>query len=149
VVEKKFTKRDGKPFAATVLEDFTGNIEIVFWSEAFTKAAAMMEPGKVVAVTGRLDKRDEVMKISGAEVKLLKPSPKESPVVLMFEESSITETDMLILAETLREFPGQRPVEIEFQRADGCIIRLRAGDGFRVNVGPELKNKLGPRLKGE
>ena len=36
-VEKKFTKKDGKPFAVVMLEDLTGSLEIMIWSEAFAE----------------------------------------------------------------------------------------------------------------
>jgi DNA polymerase-3 subunit alpha len=37
-VEKKFSKKDSKPFGILVLEDFTGSREIVMWGESFVPA---------------------------------------------------------------------------------------------------------------
>jgi DNA polymerase-3 subunit alpha len=48
-VEKRFTKREGKPFAVVVLEDLTGSLEVMIWNETFTKCAAQLEPGAVVS----------------------------------------------------------------------------------------------------
>jgi len=44
-VEKKFTKKDGKPFGVLVLEDFTGSLEITAWEDVFTKNASLLVPG--------------------------------------------------------------------------------------------------------
>ena len=36
-VEKKFTKKDSKPFAVVVLEDLTGSLEVMIWNETFNE----------------------------------------------------------------------------------------------------------------
>ena len=48
-----FTKKDSKPFAVVTLEDLTGQLEIMVWSEAYLKAQQHLVPGAVVTVTGR------------------------------------------------------------------------------------------------
>src|SRR5205823_10907673 len=58
-VERRFTKKDGKPFAIVVLEDLTDQIEVMIWNEAFTRVQKHLEPGTVVSLTGRLDLRDD------------------------------------------------------------------------------------------
>ena len=40
-VEKKFTKKDGKPFAVIVLEDFTGQIELTAWDDVFADKGSL------------------------------------------------------------------------------------------------------------
>ena len=74
-VEKKFTKKDGKPFAIVVLEDLTGTIEVRIWSEAFAKCSQHLEKGEVVSMTARLDRRDEALALVASEVKPLKAPP--------------------------------------------------------------------------
>ncbi|MEO7318870.1 MAG: DNA polymerase III subunit alpha, partial [Chthoniobacteraceae bacterium] len=57
-VERKFTKKDSKPFAVLVLEDLTDQLEVMIWNETFTKSVALLEAGNVVSITGRLDLRE-------------------------------------------------------------------------------------------
>ena len=57
--EKKFTKKDGKPFAVIALEDFTGQIELTAWDDVFAEKASLLNPGSVISVTARLIRRDD------------------------------------------------------------------------------------------
>ena len=77
---KKFTKKDGKPFAIVILEDLTGAIEVRIWSEAFAKCSQGWEKGKVVAITACLDRRDDALALVASEVKPLKaPQASSAP----------------------------------------------------------------------
>ena len=40
-VEKKFTKKDGKPFVVIMLEDFTGQIELTAWDDVFADKGSL------------------------------------------------------------------------------------------------------------
>src|SRR4029453_3880675 len=94
-VEKKFTKKESKPFAVVVLEDLTDQIEGMVWNEAYTKSQQHLTQGNVVFITGRLSLRDEGPRLSGDELKpLKKPAPREAPIVLRFD-SNTSEADLL------------------------------------------------------
>src|SRR5216110_1842195 len=47
-VEKKFTKKDGKPFAVVRLEDLLDILEVVVWNELYLKVSDVLVPGRVV-----------------------------------------------------------------------------------------------------
>ncbi|MDP9292304.1 MAG: DNA polymerase III subunit alpha, partial [Verrucomicrobiota bacterium] len=49
-LEKRFTKKDGKPFAIARLEDLSGSVEMLVWSEAYQKNAAQLEIGRALSV---------------------------------------------------------------------------------------------------
>lgn len=145
-VEKKFTKKEGKPFAIVVLEDLTGSIEIMIWNEVFSKSSQHLEKGRVVAITARLDKRGEAVRLVASEVKPLKAlspgSASELPLVLCFNRERTTEDDLLELKKTLRQFPGPHPLQFEFVRGDGSHLRIQPDLQYRVNLLPELREKL-------
>ena len=46
-VDKKFTKREGKPFAVVWLEDMTGTLEVVIWNEVYVKVSEALVVGSV------------------------------------------------------------------------------------------------------
>ena len=152
-VEKKFTKKDGKPFAIVVLEDLTGGMEVMIWGETFAKCGQHLESGAVVSIAGRLDKREEPPRLVANEVKPLKKiEPREKPVVLNFHCGRATEADLLTVRDILWESPGKRRVELCFTgegpRWDGGRkLRLLPGEEFCVAWNAELENKLAPWLK--
>ncbi len=145
-VDKKFTKKDGKPFAVVVIEDLTSSIEVMVWSETFSKAQAHLVLGNVVAITGRLDRREEAPRLSPNDIKpLKKPAPADKPVVLSFQNGS-TERDLAAVREIVAQFPGPRGLELCFLDARGNRLRMRAGKRFGVALTTESEQRLAPWL---
>ncbi len=72
-VDRKFTKKEGKPFAVVWLEDLTGLLEVVLWNESYTPVAASLELGKVIAVRGKLDRREDAVRATAEKVRILTP----------------------------------------------------------------------------
>jgi len=155
-VEKKFTKKDSKPFAIVILEDLTGSVEVLVWNETFTKHGRLLEPGKVVAITARVDKREEAVRLAAAEIRAIAPSggtngnghalAPATPVLLRFRHPSTTEVQLIQLRETLVHHPGPRPVHVEFVNEAGRKVRMKLGAQFGVDLSPELQSRLGEWL---
>ena len=72
-LEKKFTKKDGKPFAVIVLEDFTGQMELTAWDEVFADKGSLLNPGAVISVVARLTRRDDSVRAIINTLSPLKP----------------------------------------------------------------------------
>src|SRR5213592_312252 len=51
-VEKKFTRREGKPFAVVWLEDLTDMLEVVVWNEVYLKISDSLAAGRVIEIRG-------------------------------------------------------------------------------------------------
>jgi DNA polymerase-3 subunit alpha len=146
-VEKKFTKKDGKPFAVVVLEDLTAGLEVMIWNEVFTKSQAHLVQGGVISITGRLDKREEAPRVVANEIKpLKKPAPSEKPVVLSFQRSKASEEDLAAVRDIVRQFPGPRAIELSFIDENGNRLRMRAGKEFSLSLTAESERRLAPWL---
>jgi DNA polymerase III subunit alpha len=152
-VQKKFTKREGKPFAVIWVEDLTDMLEVVVWNEVFVKASDALVPGRVIELKATLDKRDEALRATAVEIKLLAPensngagqvardASSEAAVLLQFS-SATTGDELREVRDILASSPGRRPVQLLFDRGDGNSLRLDAGTQFRVNFTPDLEEKL-------
>src|SRR5207247_3125872 len=68
-VEKKFTRKEGKPFAIVWLEDLMDTLEVVVWNEVYLKVSDILVPGRVVELEATLDRRDEVVGATAVEIK--------------------------------------------------------------------------------
>ena len=152
-VSRKFTKKEGKPFAIIVLEDLTGSVEAMVWNEVFTKCSKILEPGQIVSIAGRVTQRDEELRVVVNEVTLLKapkaePEARIGPVRLRFEMESLLPDELGRLRDILAASPGESPVELEFRRADGQCLLMRAGPSHRVALTPHLEAQLAGRLIG-
>ena len=163
-VDKKFTKKEGKPFAVVWLEDLTATLEVVLWNEVYVNISEALALGRVLSVQGTLDKRDDALRAVAQKAKLLAPgdnqrrSPNESngngmtkndaPLVLFFSPAA-SAAELREVQAVLAGSPGSCPVRLMFCRADGESLQMDAGTNLRVKMTPELREKLAPWLHGK
>src|SRR5204862_3645718 len=150
-VEKKFTRKEGNPFAVGWIEDRADMLEVVVWNEVYLKVSGALEAGRVVEIKGTLDKRDEVPRAVAQEIKTLssrKPNgateestDQESAVLLQFSAAT-TGDELREVRRILSSSPARRPVRLLFVRANGNALRLDAGAEFSINLTRELEEKL-------
>ena len=163
-VDKKFTKKEGKPFAVVWLEDLSATLEVVLWNEVYVKVADALVLGRVIAVQGTLDRRDDALRAVAQKAKMLNPSdnqlrsPNESngngraeetsPLVLYFSPAAGAD-EFRRVQSLLATSPGACPVRLVFCRAGGESLQMDAGLDLRVTLGPDLREKLAPWLQRE
>ncbi|MBA3962087.1 MAG: DNA polymerase III subunit alpha [Chthoniobacterales bacterium] len=172
-VERKFTKKEGKPFAVVVLEDLTGTLEVVLWNETYAPVASALEPGTVLALRGTIDKRDEAVRATAKKARVLTPenikqflTPNESDRVP--EEVVHGERELVDAPNEFRNGLGHAPVTLRFA-AGAAAAELRAvreilaaspgaqpvrlmltvqnGETVRIDVGAPLRVALTPALE--
>jgi len=141
-VEKKFTKKDGKPFGVLVLEDFTGSIEITAWEEAFTKNAGLLVPGAAISVNARVTRREDSVRATAGALAPLKPKASVKPVRLRLARSKVGEADLGTILDCVRRFPGPRPLILEFVHDDGRSVDVAAAEEFSVGDERGLAGEL-------
>jgi len=131
-VEKKFTKKDGKPFAIILLEDFTGAVELTAWEDAYTSNVELLKPGAVVAVSARITRREEAVRATANSFTALKPKASVRPVRLRLARGKLSETGLTDILEAVRRYPGKRPLVMEIVGDDGRALEFQAGEDFSV-----------------
>src|SRR6266446_3796420 len=152
-VEKKFTRREGKPFAVVWVEDLTDILEVVVWNDVYLKISDALAAGRVVEIRGTLDKRDDALRATAQEIKMFAPRKsngvteesanmlQEAAVLLQFSPAA-TSNELREVREILATSPGRRPVQLLFDRANGNSLRVDAGADFCVDLTRDLKAKL-------
>src|SRR5438128_2621074 len=152
-VEKKFTRREGKPFAVVWVEDLTDILEVVVWNDVYLKISDALAAGRVIEIRGTLDKRDDALRATAQEIKMFAPRKSngvtqesanmlpEAAVLLQFSPVA-TSNELREVREILATSPGRRPVQLLFDRANGSSLRLDAGAEFRVSLTRDLEAKL-------
>ena len=152
-VEKKFTKKEGKPFAVVWLEDLMDALEVVVWNEVYLKVSDILVPGRVVELKATLDRRDEMVRATAVEIKPLaavrgngaaarsEETSGISAIRLRFS-STATGDELRQVRKLLASSPGRHPVQLLFDRGNGNPLRLDAGTEFSVDLTPDLAEKL-------
>jgi DNA polymerase-3 subunit alpha len=152
-VEKKFTRKEGKPFAVVWLEDLMDVLEVVVWNEVYLKVSDVLVPGRVVELKATLDRRDEMLRATAVEIKPLAAARSNGATERSEDASQVSAIRLRFSSETtgdeLRQVrnilvssPGSHPVQLLFDRGNGNSLRLDAGAEFRVDLTPDLAEKL-------
>ena len=74
---KKIRTRKGDPMAFATLDDLTGSVEMLVFNSAYAKNSDMIEVDKVVIVRGRVDHKEDGVKLIAQEVTPFEPTPEE------------------------------------------------------------------------
>ena len=153
--EKKFTRKEGKPFAVIWIEDRTGTLEVVVWNDVYVTVSEILVPGKVVELRGTIDTRGDSLRATAQKVRVPTAnktngasngnggSPENSePAVLLQFSPATTSEELREVREILASSPGQRRVQLLFDRPSGEPLRMDAGSELRVNLTQDLEQKL-------
>jgi len=149
-VDKKFTRKEGKPFAVVWLEDLSGTLEVVLWNEVFVKVSDQLSLGQVIAIQGTLDKRDDAVRATAQKVKVLSVENTsgassngggDAAVLLQFS-ATVTGDELREVREILASSPGNRRVQLLFGRAVGEALRVDAGPDCHVDLTRDLEQRL-------
>lgn len=60
---KNVTDRKGRPFAFLQVEDLTGNIEVIAFSDVYDRNMGLLQPDAIVMIQGEINRRDAQPKI--------------------------------------------------------------------------------------
>ncbi len=165
-LEVKYSKKDNRPFATFTFEDFTGQIEMMVWSDEYEKFKDVLKVGSVLGLRCRCmkDQRTEGNRLTLGDAKPLlpkkarlanageagveapakpaaPPSPPK-PLVLRLDCRRHSLIDLDRIQEVLTQHPGELPVIFEFNYNGGRRIRLEAGDEYRVCQTKDLVQQL-------
>jgi DNA polymerase III subunit alpha len=145
---KKFTKK-GDTYLVATLEDLTGQVEVVFWPNTYRAAHEVLVEDAVLVITGRLEVRDESVKLTANRVS--SPDLSEAlgaPVVVSFAAEQCTADAVARLKDVLSHHGGVVPVHLRILQPDGSVRLYRLGDELRVErragLFGELKSSFGP-----
>ncbi len=147
-VDKKFTRKEGKPFAVIWLEDLTTTLELIVWNDVYAECADKLVPGNVVAVRGSLDLRDEALRATAQAIRSLTAQPAATtriaeftPLTLHFSATANSD-ELREVQAILARCPGPRPVQLIFVTPEGETLRVNVGAAFGVAVSAEVEEKL-------
>jgi DNA polymerase-3 subunit alpha len=129
---RKFTKK-GDQMAVFVLEDLDASIEVTVFPRTLSEQGHRLLDDAIVAVKGRLDKRDESrVSFIGQTITVLDglEAGPALPVRLRLPATSLDELKIQRLKRILRDHPGDSPVLVDL--GHGKVLRL--SDEFRVDL---------------
>ncbi|NQY57141.1 MAG: DNA polymerase III subunit alpha [Ilumatobacteraceae bacterium] len=129
---RKYTKR-GDQMAVFVLEDLDASIEVTIFPRTLAEQGHKLEDDLIVAVKGRLDRRDESrFGVIGQTINVLSglSDGPAAPLRLRLPSAALDELKIQRLKRILREHPGDSIVMVDI--GQGTVLKL--ADEFRVDL---------------
>ncbi len=145
-VQHRIARSSGNQYAQVTLEDFSGEISIMFMGKTYQEFRDLLVEDQTVTIRGRVSRRDEEVVLQGFSIETIEQGRDRGGVLqLSLTEAMATREKLMQLANILEAHPG--PVEVQ--------VKLTAPSGVnhfmlpqRVRVGQdlfgELKALLGP-----
>ncbi|KRA25831.1 DNA polymerase III subunit alpha [Microbacterium sp. Root61] len=150
-VQHRVAKQSGNPYGMITVEDFNGEVTVMFMGKTYTEFQSMLIADSIMVVRGRVSRRDDGLNLHGqsAFTPDLGAVEESGPLTLVIPERRASEN----LIEELRQTLGRHQGDTE------VIVKLHAGSMAKVFEVPhpvrvtadlygELKGLLGPQCLG-
>ncbi len=145
-VRKKFSKKDGKPYAIMQFEDLEGSLECAVYGKAYEESKEFLLEETPIFVEALTRKRDEQSPISlGIEsiMPLEQVYEKHSAELhIHVYEGSAKKDTLSALRSLLSKNPGKTQVVVCVTTAKGPIVFIEASRNFNVRVTKSFLNEL-------
>jgi len=150
-VQRKVTKQ-GNQWAAAILEDLGGAIEVLFFPQTYQLYATSIAEDAVVVVKGKVDHRDDVPKLIAMDLTIPDLSVADSgPFVVSMPVARCVPPVVERLREVLCTHPGPTEVHLRLRGRERTTV-VCLDDKLRVAASAaligDLKQLLGPACVG-
>ena len=131
--------KTGKQFGSFVIEDYTGKVEFMLWSEDYARYSNYLEKGKNLFITGafrlRYNKTEFEFKVERMMLlESIKPILTKQ-VVVEVEARYISEEMVHFVEKNVKKFPGKSSLKFNIteSRNNYRISMYSMGGGFEMN----------------
>jgi DNA polymerase-3 subunit alpha len=150
-VQHRVAKSSGNPYGMITVEDFNGEITVMFMGKTYTEFASMLVADSILAVRGRVSRRDDGMNLhaQSAFAPDLGAVDTSGPLVLMVPEQRASETVVAELASVLRRHRGETEVTLKLHRGGSAkVFEVPHPVRLSADLYGDLKGLLGPSCLG-
>lgn len=148
-VNHRVARNSGNPYAQATLEDFSGELSILFLGKSYLENQSALQPDSLLAVRGRVQHRDDEITMHAQSVQVLNIQPRvrdtlDGPLVLTVPEYFATADVLTQFDAALERHPGDTEVRLRLIR-DGVarVFSLPKTVEVSANLIGEIKSILG------
>ncbi|CAG7845720.1 DNA polymerase III subunit alpha [Pseudoclavibacter triregionum] len=146
-VQHRVAKNSGNPYGIITVEDFGGEMTVMFMGKTYQEFQTQLVADTIVAVRGRVSMRDDGMNLhaQGLSVPKLSQADEARPLTLSFPDTRATESLVSELDRMLRRHPGESEVRLKLLTPT-AVRRFELPHRVQISAGMygELKALLGP-----
>jgi DNA polymerase-3 subunit alpha len=116
-VTHRVARASGNPYANVTIEDFEGEISVMFMGKTYKEYSEALVNDEVVVIRGRINSRDDGYAISAFSmdtIALGSEGANHGPLRLQILEADATRSVLENLDATLKAHPGKEEVQLSF-----------------------------------
>ncbi len=150
-VQHRVAKQSGNPYGMITVEDFDGEVTVMFMGKTYTEFSSMLVADSILVVRGRVSRRDDGLNLHGQSAFSpdLGSMDAAGPLVLLMPEHRATESTIGQLVEVFGRHPGTTEVTLKLHKGGVAkVFEVPAQVGVTVDLYGELKGLLGPQCLG-
>jgi DNA polymerase-3 subunit alpha len=141
---KKVGRNGNSRYCRCKLEDFIGIVECVMWPDDYVRFKDQVAEDRICFVVANVEKGREEPGLVITRIMTLDQAQKErtTGLVANLNLQRHGPGEIEALARVLQRSPGTCPVFLYVRDSAGKVLRLRAGDEFRINPATLVKTDL-------
>lgn len=140
---KKMNTKKGETMLSLNLEDLEGSANVLVFPAVYEKNAEMLVEDKILKIKGRLDKKEDEIKVIALEIGELvsENELREISLQIDFEPKDIEEGKHITVKELVSNKPGATPVVLQLLTEEGPSL-LKMDGGVSLTVGDGLMQEI-------
>jgi DNA polymerase-3 subunit alpha len=147
-VQHRIARNSGNPYGSIVVEDFGGEITIMFMGKTYQEFASMLTADSIVVVRGRVSMRDDGMNLHALNI--FSPDvgagASTGPLVISMNDQRATTDTVSALSEVLTRHAGDNEVRLRLIKGDiARMFEIPYPVSVTADLYGELKSLLGPQ----
>lgn len=150
-VQHRVAKASGNPYGMITVEDFGGEITIMFMGKTYLEFQSTLQQDSILAVRGRISRRDDGMNLhaQSAFTPDVGSFDAAGPLSLLVPEQRATERVIEDLADVLRRHAGETEVMLKMHRGGRAkVFEVPMPVTVTADLFGDLKSLLGPQCLG-
>jgi DNA polymerase-3 subunit alpha len=150
-VQHRVAKSSGNPYGLITVEDFNGEVTVMFMGKTYTEFQSMLKADSILVVRGRISRRDDGLNLHAVSAMTpdLGATDASGPLVLVLPERRASQATIEELLQTLKRHGGD--TEVTMKLHVGSVAKVfEVPHPVRVTADlyGELKGLLGPQCLG-
>ncbi|MDR6613649.1 DNA polymerase III subunit alpha [Leifsonia sp. 1010] len=146
-VQHRVAKASGNQYGMIQVEDFGGELTVMFMGKAYQEYSAQLQGDAIVVVRGRVSLRDDGMNLHAFSLMTpdLGQANDSGPLVITMPDQRATTDTVMSLSEVLARHPGESEVRLRLVKGQVArVFEVPKPVTVSADLYGELKGLLGP-----
>ncbi len=150
---REVTTRKGSKMAFLTVEDLKGSLEVIVFSELYSKIIDRIGEDTPLVITGKVERdreKEEVVKLIASDVMTLEEAKNKLPpkTHIIAQKSAIEESHIHTLKKMILSHPGKSQVFLHLRGDDRRESILMLPDNLRIEPSREVLEEIKGSLSG-